>query len=81
MKLKSHPKVIAESVPFNLEADSLNASVLGPDAVPGTAEFELFVKEVTKEITVKAGQKCTAVRRVIVPKNLVEDVQIELGGR
>lgn len=81
MKLKSHPKVIAESVPFNLEADSLNASVLGPDAVPGTQEFELFVKEVTKEITVKAGQKCTAVRRVIVPKNLVEDVQIELGKR
>lgn len=81
MKLKSHPKVIAESVPFNLEADSLNASVLGPDAVPGTPEFELFVKEVTKEITVKAGQKCTAVRRVIVPKNLVEDVQIELGKR
>lgn len=81
MKLKAHPKVISESVPFNLEADSLNASVLGPDAVPGTPEFELFVKEVTKEITVKAGQKCTAVRRIIVPRNLVEDVQIELGKR
>lgn len=81
MKLKSHPKVISESVPFNLEADSLNASVLGPDAIPGTPEFELFVKEVTKEITVKAGQKCTAVRRVIVPRNLIEDVQIELGKR
>ncbi len=81
MKLKAHPKVISESVPFNLEADSLNASVLGPDAVPGTPEFELFVKEVTKEITVKAGQKCTAVRRIIVPSNLVEDVQIELGKR
>lgn len=81
MKLKSHARVISESVPFNLEADSLNASVLGPDAVPGTPEFELFVKEVTKEITVKAGQKCTAVRRVIVPRNLVEDVQIELGKR
>lgn len=81
MKLKAHAKVINESVPFNLEADSLNASVLGPDAVPGTAEFELFVKEVTKEITVKAGQKCTAVRRIIVPSNLVEDVQIEVGKR
>lgn len=81
MKLKAHPRVISESVPFNLEADSLNASVLGPDAVPGTPEFELFVKEVTKEITVKAGQKCTAVRRVIVPRNLIEDVQIELGKR
>ncbi len=81
MKLKAHPKVISESVPFNLEADSLNASVLGPDAVPGTPEFELFVKEVMKEITVKAGQKCTAVRRIIVPRNLVEDVQIELGKR
>ncbi len=81
MKLKAHPRVISESVPFNLEADSLNASVLGPDAIPGTPEFELFVKEVTKEITVKAGQKCTAVRRVIVPRNLIEDVQIELGKR
>ncbi len=81
MKLKAHPRVISESVPFNLEADSLNASVLGPDAVPGTPEFELFVKEVTKEITVKAGQKCTAVRRVIVHRNLIEDVQIELGKR
>lgn len=81
MKLKSHPRVIAESVPFNLEADSLNASVLGPDAKPGTPEFELFVKEVCKEITIKAGQKCTAVRRIIVPKAFVEDVQIEVGKR
>ncbi len=81
MKLKAHPRVIAESVPFNLEADSLNASVLGPDAKPGTPEFELFVKEVCKEITIKAGQKCTAVRRIIVPKAFVEDVQIEVGKR
>lgn len=81
MKLKAHPKVIAESVPFNLEADSLNASVLGPDAKPGTPEFELFVKEVCKEITVKAGQKCTAVRRIIVPSAFIEDVQIEVGKR
>jgi oxepin-CoA hydrolase/3-oxo-5,6-dehydrosuberyl-CoA semialdehyde dehydrogenase len=81
MKLKAHPRVISESVPFNLEADSLNASVLGPDAKPGTPEFELFVKEVTKEITIKAGQKCTAVRRIIVPSAFVEDVQIEVGKR
>jgi oxepin-CoA hydrolase / 3-oxo-5,6-dehydrosuberyl-CoA semialdehyde dehydrogenase len=73
--LKGLPHIIQESVPFNLEADSLNACVLGPDAVPGTAEFDIFVKEVTREITVKAGQKCTAVRRIVVPENLVEEVQ------
>ncbi|MAO71811.1 MAG: phenylacetic acid degradation bifunctional protein PaaZ [Flavobacteriales bacterium] len=79
--LKSHPKLIEESVPFNMEADSLNCSVLGEDAIPGTAEFDLFIKEVQREMTVKAGQKCTAVRRIIVPEKLVEDVQIELGKR
>lgn len=79
--LKSHPKIVEESVPFNLEADSLNAMILGSDAVPGTAEFDIFIKEVTKEITIKAGQKCTAVRRIIVPEKLVEDVQISLGKR
>ena len=79
--LKSHPKLIEESVPFNMEADSLNCSVLGEDAVPGTAEFDIFIKEVQKEMTVKAGQKCTAVRRIIVPEKLVEDVQIKLGKR
>ena len=77
--LKAHPRLIQESVPFTLEADSLNASVLGEDAVPGTPEFDLFIKEVRKEMTVKAGQKCTAIRRVIVPENVVEDVQIALG--
>jgi len=77
--LKAHPRIIQESVPFTMEADSLNASVLGEDAVPGTPEFDLFIKEVRKEMTVKAGQKCTAIRRVIVPENLVEDVQITLG--
>ena len=79
--LKAHPKLIEESVPFNMEADSLNCSVLGEDAVPGTAEFDIFIKEVQKEMTVKAGQKCTAVRRIIVPEKLVEDVQIALGKR
>ncbi len=73
-KLKSHPRVIAESVRFNLEADSLNYCILGPDAAPGSDEFDLFVKEVAKEMTVKAGQKCTAIRRTIVPEGMTEDV-------
>ncbi|MEO1712075.1 MAG: phenylacetic acid degradation bifunctional protein PaaZ, partial [Bacteroidota bacterium] len=77
--LKAHPRIISEAVPFNMEADSLNCSVLGEDAVPGTPEFKLFIKEVRKEMTVKCGQKCTAIRRIIVPENLVEDVQIALG--
>lgn len=81
MMLKSHPRIVSESVSFNLEADSLNCCVLGIDAVPGTAEFDLFIKEVQREITVKAGQKCTAVRRIIVPEKLIEDVQIALGKR
>jgi oxepin-CoA hydrolase/3-oxo-5,6-dehydrosuberyl-CoA semialdehyde dehydrogenase len=77
--LKSHPRIISESVHFNMEADSLNAAVLGKDAAPGTEEFDLFIKEVRKEVTVKCGQKCTAIRRVIVPQEYVEDVQIALG--
>ncbi len=77
--LKSHTRIINESVPFNMEADSLNCSVLGEDAVPGTPEFDLFVSQVRSEMTVKCGQKCTAIRRVIVPENLMEDVQIALG--
>ena len=77
--LKSNPHIINKSVPFNMEADSLNSMVLGPDAVPGTPEFDIFIKEARKEITVKCGQKCTAVRRIFVPENLMEDVQIALG--
>lgn len=80
-KLKAHPRLISEGVPFNLEADSLNACVLGPDVQPGSAEFDIFIKEVAREITTKAGQKCTAVRRIIVPQDRVEDVQIALGKR
>lgn len=80
-KLKSHPRLISEAVPFNLEADSLNCSVLGSDVTSDMPEFDIFIKEVAREITTKAGQKCTAVRRVIVPKNMVEDVQIALGKR
>ena len=79
--LKSNQRLIEKAVPFNMEADSLNCSVLGEDAVPGTPEFDIFIKEVQKEMTVKAGQKCTAVRRVIVPEKLIEDVQIALGKR
>lgn len=77
--LKKHPRLIEESVPFTMEADSLNAAILGEDAVPGTPEFDLFIKEVRNEMTVKCGQKCTAIRRIIVPEKLVEDVQIALG--
>lgn len=78
-KLKAHSKVISESVPFNMEADSLNCSVLGEDAVTGTPEFDLFISQARSEITVKAGQKCTAIRRLIVPEKLMDDVQIALG--
>ncbi len=77
--LKTNPRIIEESVPFNMEADSLNATILGEDAVPGTPEFDLFIREVRREMTSKCGQKCTAIRRVIVPENLLEDVQIALG--
>src|SRR5690606_15977451 len=66
-KLMQHPRVVAESVRFTAETDSINASILGPDAVPGTPEFDLFVKEVKREMIAKAGQKCTAIRRIIAP--------------
>jgi oxepin-CoA hydrolase / 3-oxo-5,6-dehydrosuberyl-CoA semialdehyde dehydrogenase len=79
--LKAHPRIIDESVPFNLEADSLNCCVLGLDVTPEMPEFDIFIKEVAREITTKAGQKCTAVRRVIVPENMIEDVHIALGKR
>jgi len=79
--LKALPQIIEESVPFNLEADSLNAMVLGKAAVPGTEEFDLFVKEVVKEITIKAGQKCTAVRRIMVPENVLEEVEKAVAAR
>ncbi|CUA99223.1 phenylacetic acid degradation bifunctional protein PaaZ [Pannonibacter indicus] len=71
-KLKAHPAVVANAVRFTMEADSLNAAILGPDAAPGTPEFDLFVKEVAREMTAKAGQKCTAIRRVMAPRAHVE---------
>lgn len=79
--LKGLPRIAEQSVSFNLEADSLNATVLGEAATPGTEEFDLFVKECVKEMTIKAGQKCTAVRRIIVPENLLDEVQTAISAR
>src|SRR5699024_9614493 len=73
-KLKAHPNIIANSVRFNLEADSLNASILGADVTPEMEEFDLFIEEVAEEMTVKTGQKCTAIRRTIVSKSQVDNV-------
>jgi len=80
-KLKSHPVIQRESVRFVAEQDSLNASVLGPDATPDSPEFDLFIKEVAKEMTVKAGQKCTAIRRGLVPAALLDAAQEALKAR
>lgn len=77
--LKSMPHIIEQAIPFNMEADSLNAAILGEDAAPGTTTFDLFIKEVRREMTTKAGQKCTAIRRIIVPEKYLEDTQIALG--
>ena len=75
IKLKSHPNILSESVPFNMEADSLNCIILGSDVTPSMPEWDIFIKEVKREMTVKAGQKCTAIRRIFVPENKLEDVQ------
>jgi oxepin-CoA hydrolase/3-oxo-5,6-dehydrosuberyl-CoA semialdehyde dehydrogenase len=79
--LKGLPRISQESVSFNLEADSLNATILGKKATPGTVEFDLFIKETVKEITIKAGQKCTAVRRIMVPEELIDEVQAAISAR
>ena len=81
MKLQTHRVFARESVRFIAERDSLNASVLGPDAAPGTPEFDLFVKEIAREMTVKAGQKCTAIRRAIAPRQHIDAVQEALSAR
>jgi oxepin-CoA hydrolase/3-oxo-5,6-dehydrosuberyl-CoA semialdehyde dehydrogenase len=81
LKLKSHPAVVRESVRFVAEQDSLNASLLGPDAAPGTPEFDLFIKEVATEMTVKAGQKCTAIRRAMAPAPYLDAVELALAER
>lgn len=81
LKLRTHPVIQRESVKFIAEQDSLNASVLGPDAAPGTPEFDLFVTEVVNEMTVKAGQKCTAIRRALVPAGFLEDTEQAIADR
>lgn len=80
-KLRVHPNLVRNSIPFNAEADSLNCCVLGPDVTPDDPEFELFIKEVAREITTKAGQKCTAIRRAIVPARLMDSVSEQLIAR
>jgi oxepin-CoA hydrolase/3-oxo-5,6-dehydrosuberyl-CoA semialdehyde dehydrogenase len=72
--LQRHPRVVSESVAFTAETDSLNMSILGPDATPGTPEFDLYIQEITREMTAKAGQKCTAIRRIIAPAEIAGEV-------
>jgi oxepin-CoA hydrolase/3-oxo-5,6-dehydrosuberyl-CoA semialdehyde dehydrogenase len=74
LMLRSNPKILSESVPFNMEADSLNCIVMGDDVVTGMPEWDIFIKEIRKEMTLKAGQRCTGVRRIFVPENKMEDV-------
>jgi oxepin-CoA hydrolase/3-oxo-5,6-dehydrosuberyl-CoA semialdehyde dehydrogenase len=80
-RLRTHETVARRSVRFNAEADSLNCSILGPDGRAGTSEFDLFVKQLVTEMTVKAGQKCTAIRRALVPAELLDDVAAAAGDR
>lgn len=80
-KLRVHPNLVRQAIPFNAEADSLNCAILAPEVTPDDEEFELFVKEVAREMTVKAGQKCTAIRRAIVPRQHVEAVASKLAER
>jgi len=79
LMLKSQRNILENNILFNMEADSLNCIVLGDDVTPGMPEWDIFIKEVRKEMTVKAGQKCTAIRRIFVPQNKIEDVHIALG--
>ncbi len=80
-KLKSRPNIVDNSIPFNMEADSLNCCILGETVEPESAEFDLFIKEVAREMTVKTGQKCTAIRRMIVPRSKVDAVSAALQKR
>ena len=81
MKLRGNANLMRKSIPFNAEADSLNAAILGPDVAPGDEEFDLFVKEVVREMTAKAGQKCTAIRRAIVPRQHLDALAAKLRER
>jgi len=80
-KLRTHPNIVANSIPFTMEADSLNCAILGKSVEPGDEEFDLFIREVAKEMTTKAGQKCTAIRRVIVPSDKMQAVAEALQAR
>ncbi|MDM0050973.1 phenylacetic acid degradation bifunctional protein PaaZ [Variovorax sp. J22R115] len=80
-KLRVHPNIVRHSIPFNAEADSLNCAILAPDVSPDDEEFDLFVKEVAREMTVKSGQKCTAIRRAIVPRQHLDAVAEKLRAR
>ena len=77
--LKSNQNILRENTPFTMEADSLNCIVLGNDVTPDTPEWDIFIKEIRKEMTLKAGQRCTGIRRIFVPENKMEDVHIALG--
>ena len=80
-KLRVHPNIVRHSIPFNAEADSLNCAILAPDVTPDDEEFDLFVKEVAREMTAKSGQKCTAIRRAIVPRQHIDAVASRLRDR
>jgi len=79
LMLKSNPVILRENVPFNMEADSLNCIVLGEDVTPDKPEWNIFIKEVRKEMTLKAGQRCTGIRRIFVPENRMEDIWKQIG--
>ena len=81
LKLRANANLLAKSIPFNAEADSLNAAILGPDVTPEDPEFDLFVREVAREMTAKAGQKCTAIRRAIVPRKHIDAIAAKLRER
>jgi oxepin-CoA hydrolase/3-oxo-5,6-dehydrosuberyl-CoA semialdehyde dehydrogenase len=79
LMLKSNPTILSQNTPFNMEADSLNCIVLGDDVTPGMPEWDIFIKEIRREMTLKAGQRCTGIRRIFVPENKLEAVHIALG--
>ncbi|MFT6916580.1 MAG: oxepin-CoA hydrolase/3-oxo-5,6-dehydrosuberyl-CoA semialdehyde dehydrogenase [Motiliproteus sp.] len=81
LKLRTHPNIVANSIPFTMEADSLNCSILGSAVEPGSPEFDLYVKEMAKEMTIKAGQRCTGIRRAIIPRHRIDAVAEALRAR
>ena len=81
VRVRGHPNVVAKNVPVNIEADSINAALLAPDASPAGAAFDAFVRETVREMTVKAGQKCTAIRRIFVPAEMADAVADALSGK